>query len=116
METIVHKMKQDFTDYYFIKLDNEDIGSIRIVRLEDDICRISPMFILPEFQGNGYAQQAIDEVEELYPKASIWQLDTIKEEKMLCHLYEKMGYKPTGKEEAIQDKMTIIYYEKQILL
>ena len=112
LEIIVQRMQQDFTDYYFIQVNNKNIGVIRILRLKDNICRISPMFILPEHQGYGYAQQAIVLAELLYPQATSWTLDTIKQELKLCHLYEKMGYKPTGKEEDIQDGMTIIYYAK----
>ena len=112
VDQVVRKMNQDFTDYYFIRCDDEIIGAIRIVRLQENICRISPMFILPEFQGKGFAQQTIANIERLYPYAVGWQLDTIKEEPMLCHLYEKMGYQRTGKEKIIQDNMTIVYYEK----
>lgn len=112
LEKIIGRIKQEFTDYYFIQLDGKNIGAIRILRLKGNICRISPMFILPEFQGNGFAQQTIKTVEALYSQADSWQLDTIKEETKLCHLYEKMGYKRTGKEEVIQDNITIVYYSK----
>lgn len=112
LEKIISRMKQEFTDYYFIQLDDKNIGAIRIIRLKGNVCRISPMFILPGFQGKGYAQQTIKAVEALYSHADSWQLDTIKEETKLCHIYEKMGYKRTGKEEVIQDNMTIVYYSK----
>lgn len=97
------------TDYYLIRLGRRDIGAIRVVRMEGDQCRISPLFLLPEFQG--FAQQAIRAAEERYPRAA-WSLEIIKEEEKLCHLYEKMGYRPTGREEAVQPGMTIVYYEK----
>lgn len=29
-----------------------------------------------------------------------------------CYLYEKLGYHQTGKTEIINDKMTIVFYEK----
>jgi predicted acetyltransferase len=112
LERIVEKMNQDFTDYYFIQLEKQNIGAVRVVKLPGNIFRIAPMFILPEFNGNGYAQEAIKIVEALYPLARGWQLDTIKEESKLCYLYEKMGYKTTGKEEVIQSNMTIVYYAK----
>lgn len=111
-ERILERFNQDFTDYYLIQYNNMNVGAIRIVRFDVDVCRISPMFILPEYQGNGVAQQAIQAVELLYPHAKSWTLDTIKEEEKLCHLYEKMGYKKTGKEEKLQEDMTIIYYAK----
>lgn len=112
IEIIIEKMNQEFTDYYFIQLQNINIGAIRIVRLDNNVFRISPMFILPEFQGNGYAKSAIKEAEALYPQAKVWQLDTIKEEPKLCHLYEKMGYKRTDKEEKLKENMTIVFYVK----
>lgn len=111
-ERIVVRFKQDFTDYYLIQDNDINVGAIRIVRLEGDVCRISPMFILPEYQGNGLAQQVIKAVELIYPYAKAWCLETIKEEEKLCYLYEKMGYKKAGKEEKIQENMTIIYYAK----
>ena len=114
LKKITQKMEQAFTDYYFIRLGSENIGAIRVVRLHNGAHRISPMFILPEFQGKGYAQQAIKNAESLYPDACRWELDTIKQEPMLCYLYEKMGYIATGKEKDIQPGMTIIYYEKQL--
>lgn len=112
IEIIESKMAQEFTDYYLVCLNDEIIGAIRIVRLGDDAYRISPMFILPEYQNKGYAQEAILLVESLYPQSKHWELDTIKQETKLCHLYEKMGYIPTGKEEPIQDNMTIVFYAK----
>ena len=114
LEKIQNKFNQSFTDYYFIMLDETKIGVVRVVRLSDTICRISPMFILPEYQNNGYAQLALSAVQKLYPNADEWQLDTIKEESKLCHLYEKCGYIPTGKEEVIKDGMTIAYYSKRV--
>ena len=115
IEKIEQRMAQDFTDYYFICLDNKHIGVIRIVKLNDDSCRIAPMLIEPKFQGKGYAQQVILKAEFLYSRAKHWTLDTIKQESKLCYLYEKMGYKITGKEENIKDDMTLVYYAKEIL-
>lgn len=111
---IAQRMKQADTDYYLILVDDEKIGVIRVVRINDAACRIAPMFILPAYQGKGYAQQAISAVESMYSQVNRWELDTIREEKKLCHLYEKMGYQRTGREERIQDGMTIVYYAKEI--
>jgi RimJ/RimL family protein N-acetyltransferase len=111
VERIEYKMAHPSTIYYFICHNNENIGVIRLHKLSKDTYRISPMFILPKYQGYGYAQQAIMELESLHPEAKNWELDTIKQEAKLCYLYEKMGYKTTGKED-IQDGMTIIHYAK----
>ena len=115
LDNIKWRMEQGNSTYYFITLERRQrIGVIRIVQPNPESCRISPMFILPAFQGKGYAQKAIVCAEGQYPFAEKWELDTIKQEQALCHLYEKMGYRPTGQEEHIQKGMTIVYYQKVI--
>lgn len=112
LETIQYKFDQDTTTYYFIMLDDVKIGVIRVVCIDENTMRISPMMILPEYQNKGYAQVVLNQIEELYSNASVWKLDTIKQEEKLCYLYEKLGYRKTGKEEDIKQGMTIVYYQK----
>ena len=45
-------------------------------------------------------------------KAGFDDLNTILQEKGNRYLYEKLGYHQTGKAEQINDKMTIVFYEK----
>ena len=99
-------------DHYFIELNDKSIGYIRIDKLNGDTCKLSQMFILPEYQGKGYAQQAIKLVESLNPQAKHWILDAIKQEPKLCCLYEKMGYKQTGIQTNIKVGMDLVDYAK----
>ena len=62
----------------------------------------------------GYAQEAIREIEKLYPKAKKWTLDTIAQEEKLCYLYEKMGYRKTGDIHHVKEGMDIVDYEKMV--
>lgn len=93
--------------------DEEIIGAVRIVEIDKSTRRISPLFILPQFQNYGYAQLAMKCIEGAYKNISCFTLDTIKQEKKLCYLYEKLGYLRTGKEEQLHDNMTIVFYEKK---
>ena len=112
-EKILFRFNQPETTYYFIMADNVKVGVIRIVDCKDGITRkrISPIFIMPEYRNKGYAQQAIKEAERIHGKQH-WKLDTILQEEGNCYLYEKLGYHQTGKTEQINDKMTIVFYEK----
>ena len=112
-EKILFRFNQPETTYYFIMADNVKVGVIRIVDCKDGITRkrISPIFIMPEFRNQGYAQQAIKEAERIHGESN-WKLDTILQEKGNCCLYEKLGYHQTGKTKQINDKMTIVFYEK----
>lgn len=111
LDDIYRRFDQSFTDYYLIELDGSVIGALRVCDF-GAACKLSPICILPEFQGNGYAQSAIRLMEDLYPKASLWELDTIAQEEKLCYLYEKIGYRKTGRVDHLKDGMDIVYYEK----
>lgn len=113
-ESVLSRYNQKHTTYYIICKNELFIGAIRVVTLNNETYRISPIFILPQHQGNGYSQIAIKELESMYPQAKKQCLDTIKEESKLCYLYEKIGYTKTGKEEKLLQNMTICYYEKKI--
>lgn len=115
VERIIDRLNQSFTDYYIIKSSNISIGAIRIVRKENKIYRVSPIFILPEHQGKGIAQKVFSIIEDIYNDARIWELDTILQEQGNCFLYEKLGYQKTGELVQINDKMTIVFYEKRLI-
>lgn len=100
------------TYFYFIQVDCVNAGAIRIIDHHDDSPKkISPLFVLPQFQGKGIAQAAIREAERIHGSDN-WCLDTILQEKGNCHLYEKMGYRQTGETRVINDRMTLVFYKK----
>ena len=113
MEKVEARLKQDMTFYYFICVGQQKVGAVRVVDRKESgkNKRISPLFILPEFQGKGIAQKAIRLCEELHGSGN-WELDTILQEQRNCYLYEKMGYRQTGKMEAINERLTLVFYEK----
>ena len=112
LDKIVARFEQPWTKYFFITSEVVNVGAVRVVDMKDGRRRrISPIWIMEEYRGKGYAQQAILAVEEIYGPDN-WSLDTILQEKGNCYLYEKMGYHQTGKTEHINDKMDIVFYEK----
>ncbi|MEO2213446.1 GNAT family N-acetyltransferase [Paenibacillus amylolyticus] len=114
LERIITQINQSFTDYFIIHHLEVAVGGIRVVKKDNQIYSISPIFILPEHQGKGFAQKAFTMVEQIYDDAKSWKLGTILQEQGNCYLYEKIGYKKTGATKAINDKMTMVFYEKHI--
>ena len=109
---VMARYEQPWTTYYFITAGNQHVGVIRIVdRKDGSRKRISPIWIMPEYRNRGYAQAAIAAAEEIHG-ADHWCLDTILQETGNIHLYEKLGYHRTGKTERINDRMDIVYFEK----
>jgi len=58
-ERVKQRFNFDTVDHYFISLHDKNIGYIRIQCLDDNVYKLSQMFILPGYQGNGHAQTAI---------------------------------------------------------
>ena len=111
-ERIIEKYEMEGSFYYFISDSGVNVGVIRIIDKNDGSRkRISPIWIMPEYRNKGYAQAAIKEAERIHG-ADNWSLDTILQEKGNLHLYEKLGYHRTGKIKKINDRMDIVYYEK----
>jgi GNAT superfamily N-acetyltransferase len=97
--------------FYKILVDNVFVGAVCVV-WKESVHWISPMFILPEYQGKGMAQKAIISVEKMFIKATSWELATILEEERNCYLYEKMGYIKTGVNKKLYKNTTLIFYKK----
>lgn len=112
IDKIEARFAQEGSAYYFIEAEGADVGVIRIVDRKDGTRkRISPLWIMPFYRGRGYAQEAIRAAEDIYGSHH-WELDTILQEKGNLYLYEKMGYHQTGKTARINERMDIVFYEK----
>ena len=113
LEKILSRLRQCFTYYYIIEVDKNIVGALRVVDKKEkgSAKRISPIFILKKYRNMGIAQAAIIEAERIHGNDN-WELDTILSEKGNCYLYEKMGFKRTGKTEKVNDKMTLVFYQK----
>ena len=110
---MLFRSEQSYTYYYYIKIEDVIVGAVRVVDTKDPnkYKRISPIFIMKEFRGKGYAQQAIRFAEEIHGSSG-WEFDTILQEKGNCYLYEKMGYYQTGETKVINERMTLVFYKK----
>ncbi|MBO2515989.1 MAG: GNAT family N-acetyltransferase [Clostridiales bacterium] len=112
-EKVLQKYTRAGTDGYVFIMDGEPAGAVRVnTDRENGKGRISALGVHPRFQGRGIAQKALTAIEEMYGDIRHWYLDTVLEEKSNCHLYEKLGYVKTGKTEKINEKMTLVFYEK----
>lgn len=112
VERVRGKMEFPGMDTYLFLLDGVPVGSVRTIA-RDGARKISALCVLPEHQGKGIAQAAMRRLEEIYSEKK-WFLDTIKQEAGNCHLYEKIGYQRVGGEEIVNERMTLVAYEKNV--
>ena len=99
--------------YYRIELDGQMAGAVYLSLRGPGKFRLGPLFILPEFRNRGIAQAAILALEARHGPG-VWELDTLLQEPGNCHLYEKMGYAPTGTQTVVNDRLTLVGYEKSV--
>ncbi len=111
LERTKYRISLPAADHWLILLNDHPVGAIGIGRY-DGYCKLKRLFILPEYQNHGYAQQGVRLAEAQYPSGIRWELDTILQEEKLCHLYEKLGYRKTEKIKPIKEGMDLIFFEK----
>jgi len=112
IERVLARINNPNGDFYKILFDDILVGAICVYWREETQFWISPMFILPEYQGRGMAQKSIRLIEGLFPQAITWELRTILQEERNCYLYEKMGYKLEDWKHSLNEKATLVHYKK----
>lgn len=112
LERTVMRLQQPWRYFYFIMEDETPVGAISVRDMAEGWKKLGPLWVQPACCGRGIAQKAIALVEELHGRDK-WMLDTILQEEGNCHLYEKMGYRQTGKTEIVNERMTLVDYVKE---
>lgn len=61
LEKTMTRLEQPYTYYYYIKVEDCIVGAMRVIDHKEDgkYKFLSPIFIMKEFRGRGYAQQAM---------------------------------------------------------
>ncbi|MED4531538.1 GNAT family N-acetyltransferase [Metabacillus fastidiosus] len=112
IERVIKRINKTNGGFYKILVDSTLVGAICVFWKENTKFWISPMFILPAYQGKKIAQKAITLIEEMFPQVTIWELATLLEEERNCYLYEKMGYNKTEIRKKLNDNATLVFYKK----
>lgn len=112
IEDVIKRINNSNGRVYKIVYGNTLVGAICVVWKKDVQFWISPMSIIPTYQGKGIAQKTINLIEDMFPQAISWELATILEEERNCYLYEKMGYIKTGVSKKLNANATLIFYKK----
>lgn len=115
LERVIERMEGPSREYFFILKDGEIVGGVRTAWwINTTRYRLGGIFVLPQFQNSGVGQIAINLAEARYPDATTWELDTVLQERRNLHFYEKLGYRREGGEQAVNDKMSLVFYKKYL--
>lgn len=101
-----HFMNQDFetNPKYFVAFDDSTVS-------ENSIVTISVLYVFPEYRGNGFAKDLIDNLKYLSKNNIILQVAIYENKfKELKSFYEKLDFKTTGI-PTIPDSLNIRYFD-----
>ncbi|MEN1936236.1 GNAT family N-acetyltransferase [Paenibacillus sp. 102] len=113
IDKVIARINRPNGGFYKILVNHTFVGAICVFWKEKTTqFWISPMFILPNYQGKGIAQKTLTLIEKMFPQATSWELATILEEERNCYLYEKTGYIQAGLRKKLNDNTTLVYYKK----
>ena len=120
LKRVTEKIIEENSDFYFIVFRGEKVGGVRVrwhqgKKVYENVNWISPIFIIPKFQNKGIASTVIEQLFDIYPDTIEWRLDTIKQEKGNCRLYEKCGFVRVGEDIVVNEKMTLVDYVKSCI-
>lgn len=87
---------------YLLMVNNDPVGTVRLVKIDDETCRLARFVILKEHRNKGYAKMLLKRFEEDainigYKKIILSSCEAA------TGFYEKNGYKPVSD----------VYYEEQ---
>ncbi len=91
------------------------VGVVALKKLEDGICEMKRLFVLPEYQGYGIGklltETLIEKAKDL--KYKIMKLDTLGRLESAVGLYRNLGFKETIPYN-VNPEDDILYFEKQL--
>lgn len=97
----IEELRNEYQNSIVLKYLSEDkkiIGSVRGFVDNDKICHIGKLIVDPNFQNQGIGKALMYEVEKYFPSCEKYVLFTGDETPNTVHLYKKLGYYITGKQ------------------
>ena len=106
------EMEEEFRCSVFLKAVERSriVGSIR-ARRNGANCFIIRLFVHPDCQNRGIGTMLMNALEERFPDVDRYELFTGYRDEKNLRLYQKLGYRKTGKEEK-KDEIIFYYFEK----
>ena len=89
-----------------IYLEDKQIGFCRVITDYVVFAYVMDVFILPEYQGNGYSKQLMSaiNVEPRLQSCKVWMLKTADAHK----LYKQFGYNELAQPEKLMERIIIL--------
>lgn len=110
VERMLEKINED--ECFKIIADGRIIGVITVYDYGDGHFHLDVLAIAPDYHNRGIGSQAMRFIEEAYPIAAKWTLDTPAYATRNQRFYEKFGYTRVSEWQEDGTGITLIAYEK----
>lgn len=110
LEQMIKRIQQGHL--YKIVIDNEIAGDVSVHILDSGVHWIGCAAVAKKYQNRGIGSFAMKEIEKLYSRAIVWQLETPLSNIRNCHFYKKLGYEVI-ETKILTDKLTLGVFEKR---
>lgn len=97
---------------YKIIIKDKIIGAISVQSREENFYYIGALCVIPEFANKGIGKKAMAFLDEEYPDARHWALDTPSDKFENHYFYKKFNYEVT--KEYMSGNVLISYFERWI--
>ncbi|MDS0528494.1 GNAT family N-acetyltransferase [Clostridium sp. SHJSY1] len=92
--------------------NNEVIGNISVKDNHDSTYYLSCLCVIPEYENKGIGQDAIRFIEDKFPNATIWTLETPADKERNHYFYKKLGYRIV--KEYLDGTVKVVLFEKKV--
>ncbi len=111
VEATLRKIHQE--EFYKILCDGQAVGGIGVVDEGQGHFHLDMLYIHPDYHSRGIGTQAMRFIEQTYPAATKWTLDTPVYAVRNQHFYEKLGYVKVGEYQP-DDDIALYTYERRV--
>ncbi|OLS18408.1 MAG: hypothetical protein HeimC2_44630 [Candidatus Heimdallarchaeota archaeon LC_2] len=99
---------------FTILWDSKIVGGIIIELKESKEHYLQTIWVMTKFQNKGIGKNAIAFLEDKFPDAKSWVLETPSVAKRNRRFYEKLGYKVIGEQRFDNSPVILINYKKEM--
>ncbi len=95
---------------YKIIYNNQIVGDIIVKDNHDSTFYLGCICVIPEYENKGIGQEAIMFIENQFPNATVWTLETPADKTRNHYFYKKVGY--TIIKEYMDGSVKIVLFKK----
>ncbi|WP_304943423.1 GNAT family N-acetyltransferase [Vallitalea guaymasensis] len=96
---------------YKIICDNKIVGNVSVRDNNDTTYYLCCLCIIPDYENKGIGQESLKFLENQFPNATKWTLETPADKKKNHYFYKKVGY--TIINEYMDGSVKVVLFEKK---